>query len=143
MHPFYRLKERLQQEGWYIGWALPCCQTCAWQELPYEHEEGPFKGETLDWTKLLFSHEQDCMVDYEYDETNDVRIFPDGKTEDDYDCVTFPHYKPEETSGSLFCFNGDDEGIKNLINIIPLIEECGCKIQWNKSGDSRPYINWN
>lgn len=138
---FAKLKERLQHEGWYVGWALPCCQTCAWQEVPYEHEEGPFTGELVNIHKVLFSHEQDCQLDVEYDNEKDEYILPDGYTKDDY--CTFPHYRPNETNGSLFCFAGDDEGVKNLIEVLPLILESGCKIEWNKTGNMRPYISWD
>ena len=70
-HNFYKLKQRLQEQGWYVAWAHPCCQTCAWQEVPYEHPDGPNEGKELDWNKLLFNHEQDCNMECEYDEEND------------------------------------------------------------------------
>ena len=139
-HNFYKLKQRLQEQGWYVAWAHPCCQTCAWQEVPYEHPDGPNAGKELDWNKLLFNHEQDCNMECEYDEENDDYILPDGMTKDDY--CTFPTYKPEQTSGSLFCFNGDEQGVKNLIEVLPIIEESGCTWSWNKTGNARIYIGW-
>jgi hypothetical protein len=139
-HNFYKLKQRLQEQGWYVAWAHPCCQTCAWQEVPYEHPDGPNEGKELDWNKLLFNHEQDCNMECEYDEENDEYILPDGMTKDDY--CTFPTYKPEQTSGSLFCFNGDEQGVKNLIEVLPIIEESGCTWSWNKTGNARIYIGW-
>ena len=139
-HNFYKLKQRLQEQGWYVAWAHPCCQTCAWQEVPYEHPDGPNEGNKLDWNKLLFNHEQDCNMECEYDEENDEYILPDGMTKDDY--CTFPTYKPEQTSGSLFCFNGDEQGVKNLIEVLPIIEESGCTWSWNKTGNARIYIGW-
>lgn len=139
-HNFYKLKQRLQEQGWYVAWAHPCCQTCAWQEVPYEHPDGPNVGKELDWNKLLFNHEQDCNMECEYDEENDEYILPDGMTKDDY--CTFPTYKPEQTSGSLFCFNGDEQGVKNLIEVLPIIEESGCTWSWNKTGNARIYIGW-
>lgn len=139
-HNFYKLKQRLQEQGWYVAWAHPCCQTCAWQEVPYEHPDGPNQGKELDSNKLLFNHEQDCNMECEYDEENDEYILPDGMTRDDY--CTFPTFKPEQTSGSLFCFNGDEQGVKNLIEVLPIIEECGCTWGWNKAGNSRIYIGW-
>lgn len=139
-HNFYKLKQRLQEQGWYVAWAHPCCQTCAWQEVPYEHPDGPNEGKELDWNKLLFNHEQDCNMECEYDEENDEYILPDGMTKDDY--CTFPTYKPEQTSGSLFCFNGDEQGVKNLLEVLPIIEESGCTWSWNKTGNARIYIGW-
>jgi len=137
---FNKLKEILQSEGWYVGWALPCCQTCAWEELPLFHEDGPFEGKEIEIHKVLFSHEQDCQLDVYFDEIKEEYILPDGYTKDDYS--TFPHYRPHETNGSLFCFAGDDEGVKNLIEVLPLIEKSGCKIVWNQTGNMRPYISW-
>lgn len=56
---FRRLQERLREEGWYVGWNLPCCQSCAWGELPYEFEDGT----DIDFSKVLFNHSQDCEFD--------------------------------------------------------------------------------
>jgi len=139
-HNFYKLKQRLQEQGWYVAWAHPCCQTCAWQEVPYEHPDGPNEGNKLDWNKLLFNHEQDCNMECEYDDEKDEYILPDGMTKDDY--CTFPTHKPEQTTGSLFCFNGDEQGVKNLIEVLPIIEESGCTWSWNKTGNARIYIGW-
>ena len=57
-----KLFERLRQDGWYCGWGLACCQSCAWDDVPFEHEVGPFKGESIDFDKCLFNHEQDCEM---------------------------------------------------------------------------------
>ena len=72
-----KLFERLRQEGWYCGWGLACCQSCAWDDVPFEHEVGPFKGEDIDFDKCLhrfeavwqrfaiksISHVSTCTVD--------------------------------------------------------------------------------
>lgn len=162
MNGFRKMQERLREEGWYVGWGLMCCQSCAWAEVPYEHEEGPFKGQEVDFSKCLFNHEQDCQMEEEecaechgegyleeedeecsecegegYTYFNEDGIAPN---EDDY-CV-FPHYSPEEQSQSSFCFDGQKEGVKNLKEIIPIIEECGCTVYWNGKGDTRPTISW-
>lgn len=138
---FQRMKDLLQEQGWYVAWAHPCCQTCAWQEVPFEHPDGPRQGQEIDFDKLLFNHEQDCNMECPYDEEKDEYILPEGMTRDDY--CTFPTYKPEETNGSLFCFNGQDKGLQNLIDAVELIESAGCKVEWNKRPDSRIYIHWN
>ena len=115
MNGFRKLQERLTQEGWYVGWAELCCQTCAWDCLPYKHETGPFKGQDVDFAKVLFNHEGEG---------------------------TMETYSPEQQDCSTFCFDGSKEGVKNLKAIIPIIEECGCEIHWNGKGDSRPDISW-
>ena len=56
---FRRLQQRLREEGWYVGWNLPCCSSCAWAELPYEFEDGT----DIDLSKVLFNHSQDCEVE--------------------------------------------------------------------------------
>jgi hypothetical protein len=106
-----KLFERLRQEGWYCGWGLMCCSSCAWAEVPYEHEVGPFKGETVDFDKCLFNHEQDCQID--------------------------------EQTDSTFCYSGDKQGVKNLKEILPIIEEMGCTYHWNGKGNSRIDIDWS
>ena len=68
MNGFRKMQERLLEEGWYVGWNLPCCQSCAWGDLPYEFESGPHKGEEVDFSKVLFNHSQDCEVYIEGEE---------------------------------------------------------------------------
>jgi hypothetical protein len=55
---------------------------------------------------------------------------------------SFVCYPPELQDESLFCFAGDKPGIKNLKEILPIIEECGCNWHWNQKGDSRISISW-
>lgn len=51
---------------------------------------------------------------------------------------SFPWYGPTEISQSYFCF-GSAQALKE---VIPLIEECGCKVTWNGRSDTRPLISW-
>jgi hypothetical protein len=141
MNKFDTLKDRLQEHGWYLGWALPCCQSCAWMELPMEHKDGPFKGQEVDYDKVLFNHEQDCLLDCEYDEENEKYILPEGMTRDDYS--VFPHTTPEQQTNSLFCFSGEEVGIENLKKILPVIEAAGCRYDWSGSPNSRIEIDWS
>lgn len=140
-HAFYRMKAALQYQGWYVAWAHPCCQTCAWDEVPFQHPDGPQQGQKVNFDRLLFNHEQDCNRECEYDEELDEYILPEGMTRDDY--AVFPTFKPEETSGSLFCFSGDEAGVKNLVDAIPVIESTGCYVRWSQTGNQRIYIGWN
>ena len=48
--------ERLRAEGWYCAWGLPCCQTCAWDEVSCEDD--------IDLEKVLFNHEQDIEEEH-------------------------------------------------------------------------------
>jgi len=176
MNGFRKLQERLREEGWFVEWNMPCCQSCAWGSLPWKHEEGPFKGEELDLSKVLFNHSQDCeiydedeeecsscegegMIDndrYEDDPKNEEQYlecdycagegYLRGNFEVDYEPDVrvdgFACMPPEVAKESSFCFDGDKQGVKNLKEIIPIIEECGCTINWNGSGDCRPTISW-
>jgi len=123
---FRKLQERLREEGWYVGWKLPCCQTCAWWAV--EHD---------DLTKVLFNHEQDCEIEPEP---------PEFETEEEeyewWENVEWEHNTPEQQGYSLFCFDGSKKGVKNLKEILPIIEECGCDWSWDKTGKSRIEISW-
>ena len=144
MNGFRKLQERLTEEGWYVGWAELCCQSCAWGTLPDEHETGPFKGQDLDLSKVLFNHEQDC---------EDEHLPPEGLTDEEEDDWyeeneyegegTMATLTPEIQDSSTFCFDGTKEGVKNLKAIIPIIKECGCEINWNGDGGTRPDISWD
>jgi len=156
---FTKLQTRLRKEGWFVEWNMPCCQSCAWGEV--EH---------TDMTKVLFNHSQDCEVpdtseeDCEYcdgtgfDDEDDVHCahcegegfvsplfndFEDLDYEPDISVSGFVCMPPEIAGSSMFCFDGTDEGVANLKAIIPIIEECGCKIYWNGSGKTRPDISWD
>ena len=177
MNGFRKLQQRLREEGWYVGWNLPCCQSCAWGELPDTFEDGT----DIDLSKVLFNHSQDCEYDlfdvvYEHfdensdqadefsEEYEDARdAVEDGQTdavdklfekygisellEDlegmDQSVSGFVCYTPEEQTDSTFCFDGSKKGVANLKAILPIIEECGCTINWNGKGDTRPTIGWH
>jgi hypothetical protein len=91
MNSFRKMQERLLEEGWYVGWNLPCCQSCAWGCLPdyldakYDDEgylirKHPETGKELsysemdevfteiDLSKVLFNHSQDCELYIEGEE---------------------------------------------------------------------------
>jgi hypothetical protein len=60
---FAKMQEALRAEGWFVEWNMPCCQSCAWAEVPDKHLVGPFKGQEIDLEKVLFNHSQDCELD--------------------------------------------------------------------------------
>jgi hypothetical protein len=169
---FEKMKSALQAEGWFVGWNLPCCQSCAWSEVPYEHEEGPFEGQEVDFSKVLFNHSQDCevYVDDEECEMCDgegmIEVDSDDDDDDDWmDCTEcsgsgyimeegsldyepdtsvdgFICMPPEIAKSSVFCYDGTKEGVQNLKDVLQLIEDCGCTVNWSGSGDSRIEISW-
>ncbi|NIV93635.1 hypothetical protein GWN42_12755, partial [candidate division KSB1 bacterium] len=143
---FKKLQERLSEEGWFVGWNLPCCQSCAWAEV--EHD---------DLSKVLFNHSQDCEVHIDGEEcpmcdgegwnedAEDDCEFCDGRgethdnlDESGYDTSVsgFICNTPEQQSSSYFCFDGTKEGVENLKAILPIIKECGCDYHWNETGNS-------
>lgn len=83
MNGFRKMQERLREEGWYVGWNEPCCQSCAWGGLPMyldakydddgylirEDADGNrIEYEDVDYSKVLFNHSQDCEVYLEGEE---------------------------------------------------------------------------
>ena len=179
MNGFRKMQQRLREEGWYVGWNLPCCQSCAWGELPYEFEDGT----DIDFSKVLFNHSQDCEFDlYDvvmdfmseneeneddiddfFEEFEDAReAVEDGHTNAvkdlfeqhnmshlleeldglDQSVAGFVCYTPEEQTDSVFCFDGTKKGVENLKAILPIIEECGCSVYWDGTGDTRISISW-
>jgi len=159
MNGFRKLQQRLQEEGWYVGWNLPCCQTCAWDDLPFEFEDGT----EIDFSKVLFNHSQDCEVYVEGEECeacegegldeddNDCPIcFGKGEVAEDFDPSDYDTSvhgficnSPEQQDYSTFCFDGSKKGVKNLKAILPIIEECGCSWHWNETGKQRIEISWD
>ena len=161
---FAKMQEALLEEGWFVGWNLPGCQSCAWSSLPYEFESGPNKGKEVDYSKVLFNHSQDCEVYIEGEECPDCE--GEGYDMDtDEDCMTclgmgevsedaldpaeydtsvdgFVCYNPTDCDGSYFFFDGSKEGVENLKAILPIIEASGCEVNWSGDGDSRIEINW-
>ena len=87
MNGFRKLQERLTQEGWFVGWNLPCCQSCAWCEVP----------DDANLDKVLFNHSQDCEFDMYEPEYECDCCYGDGSVETpegDYEeCETIWHRK--------------------------------------------------
>jgi len=158
MNGFRKMQERLTEEGWFVAWNLPCCQTCAWGELSW------LENPPEDMSKVLFNHSQDCEVEggeeecgncdgegYDLDNDEDCS-YCNGTGYADFDDVDPDEYDtsvagfvcnyPEQQDSSLFCFDGSPEGVENLKSVIPIIEECGCKVFWNETGGSRIDISW-
>ena len=163
---FSKMQEALRAEGWFVEWNMPCCQSCAWGEVPFD----------ADHTKALFNHSQDCEIDSEGEDCSscdgDGMIDnpdydpDDGDAEQYIDCdycggqgilygsfddldyepdvsvSGFACMPPEVAGGSTFCFDGSDEGVENFKAVIPLIEASGCKVNWNGRACTRAYISW-
>jgi hypothetical protein len=97
-----KLFERLRQDGWYCGWGLACCQSCAWMDVPdyfdaqydkdgyliREDKDGnPIEYKDVDLNKCLFNHEQDCQIDlYEEGEECDSCCGDGWNNETEDDC---------------------------------------------------------
>lgn len=179
---FAKMQEALRAEGWFVEWNMPCCQTCAWAEVPDKHLVGPFKGQEIDLEKVLFNHSQDCEIDdgnemecsscegdgmiesSDYDDTEPDEDGNEQYVECDY-CAGegylrgtfdtnelgfepdtsvsgFACMPPEIAKSSVFCFDGSKNGVQNLKDVLELIEDCGCTINWSGSGDQRIEISW-
>ena len=191
MSAFEKMQERLREEGWYVGWNEPCCQSCAWGGLPMyfdakydddgylirEDADGNrIEYEDVDYSKVLFNHSQDCEVYLEGEECYECHgecevENPDYDPEDEYseewiDCPEcggmgeieegldlsqydtsvdgFVCHYPEQLGSSYFCFDGSKEGVENFKAIMPIIEECGVRIDsFDESGKSRITLSWD
>ena len=126
------LKERLESEGWWIG-------EC--DDMPMEGlddlfpETHPHAGEEVNFCKVLWWNSEDVLID---------PCVPEGLTkeeekvwEESFEKEPIQYYAIEDIMLNGFCFNTDEKSIENLKGILPLIEECGCKWDWNKSGEQK------
>ena len=158
MNGFRKMQERLREEGWYVGWNEPCCQSCAWGSLPdYLDEE---KTIDVDYSKVLFNHSQDCEVyidgeecpeclgeceienpDFDEDDEDSEEYIDcpecggmgeieEGLDLSQYDTSVsgFVCNSSDQQTHSYFCFDGSKEGVENFKAIMPIIEECGVSI---------------
>ncbi len=104
MNAFRVMQKRLLEEGWYVGWNEPCCQSCAWSCLPdylgaKYNDEGdlvhPETGKKLSWderdevyqevdySKVLFNHSQDCEIEIESEDCKACDGYGGLEPEDD------------------------------------------------------------
>ena len=97
-HAFYQLQSRLRQLGWYFEWTYADQENHMWEDMPSCHEDGPFKGDWIDDAKTLVSY------------TGERRS---------------RQKRPEQYSGNDFYFLAEAE--QNVITILPIIEESGCR----------------
>lgn len=142
MHPFEKMKVALELRGWHVGWAQGYMQSDGWWDCPDE----------ADLDKCLFNIIQD-VENYDYIEEAEAALreeFGIGEDDDEteefldaieelYEDAEDEYLTPEQVDGSHFCFGNK----KTLKEIIPIIEECGCTVDWNGKKDTRPYISWS
>ena len=163
---FAKMQEALRAEGWFVEWNMPCCQSCAWAEVEHDDLSKVLFNHSQDCQ--LDIEGDDCPAcegdgtidnpDYGDDEdaeewiecdycggegvlygsfdTSELGFEPDTSV-DGFSC-----YPPTQQNDSTFCFDGEEKGVQNLKDVIPLIEQSGCKVHWNGRGDTRPTISW-
>jgi len=56
---FYRLQERLREEGWYVEWSQESQGADAWEFMPAVHQEGPLQGLQVEEAKSLIALQPD------------------------------------------------------------------------------------
>ena len=166
---FYKMQEALRAEGWFVEWNMPCCQSCAWAEVEHDDLSKVLFNHSQD-CEIDDGNEMECsscegdgMIDnpdYDSDEPDEdgneqyvecdycagegyLRGSFEGLDyEPDVSVSGFACMPPEIAGSSTFCFDGTDEGVANFKAIIPLIEESGCKVNWDGTGGSRIEISW-
>lgn len=155
MNGFARLKARLEQDGWYVGWAQGQSQSDGWALIPTHFPaEHPHANQAVDLDKILFNTEQDCLCEAGSDD--EPPELPDGLSDEEqkdwwetvYD-VWFENNLNAEFIGnsenlvsSLFCFSTSENGMKNLKTAISFIEECGIYYNWSNNSEDRIEIIW-
>ena len=149
MNGFYRMKETLEKEGWYVGWAIGFFQDEAWCNTPdYFPEDHPHAGKEVDLDKCLFNIIQDVEREDDFITELDSKLERGEITDEEHEdqCESFYDdeyeeqvWSPDEIDESCFCFGN----AKNLKEVIPLIEEAGCEVRWNGSIKQRPTISWS
>lgn len=155
MGNFENLKSRLEIDGWFVGWALGSTRQAGWGLIPLVFPEThPLSGKPVDLDKVLFNHEQDCESLPENEE--DEPEMPDGLSDEDEEkwwCEVYDSWldnlqnhrrvaSMDEMTASRFCFSDTEPGVRNLNDILTIIEECGCQWNWDKTGEQRIEISW-
>ena len=151
---FYELQRRLRDLGWYVEWEYASQESHIWEDMPEDHEAGPFVGQEIDKSKVLFSFTGD----------SDAYKVPEGMSSDDVfdwhqivlsylsdeDAVGLEKYleeyghpelplpNPEGWGGNEFLCPWE-EMIDELI--IPIADQCGCRVIRSQMGD-RCWIEW-
>ena len=140
-HPFEKMKAALTERGWHVGWAQGYMQSDGWWDCPDE----------ADLDKCLFNIIQDVenhdYIEMGIDEIRErLGIDEDDETDEFLDAIDELYLdaeehvlQPHQVDGSCFCFSN----VKTLKEIIPVIEECGCTVDWSGKKSERPFISWH
>ena len=123
----------LETMGWFTGWGLSCCSSCAWMDVP----DCLPSGEETDLSKVLFNHEQDC------EKWNEEEWFADQRGHDDEEDEFIQTNTWDEQTDSCFCFDGSKKGVKNLKAILPVFEKHGVQVSWSGKGAHRIELDWS
>ena len=137
MNKFLKIKERLETDGWWIGFA---------DDMPNEVFEDPYPkghphaGKDVDFCKILWWDAEEVLID---------PCVPDGLTEEEekaweesFEKEPIQYHPIEAVMTCWFSFNGDDKSVENLKAILPIIEEYECSWRWNESADQKINISW-
>lgn len=144
-NPIVKAMDQLREEGWFCELTMPCCQSCAWSSIPYEHEYGPFKGEKVDLDKVLFNHEQDMELDFSEECTwcfGEGGEYRTGDEEEEwFDCEECfgsgyidnesRYLTEDELTDTYFCHAGGP----NMARAKEVMEENGVRVDWEVGND--------
>jgi hypothetical protein len=169
---FYKMQEQLRAQGWTVEFNYWCCQSCAWADIQNRFENGEIEStdkvlfcheqdvEQEAQYDTCWSCGGDCEVEEECSSCNGYGHYDsDGDFEDCHACEGVGHVYltcdecggtgysktsdvrrigPDDITGCHFAF-GDAEELKK---VVPLIMECGVRINWNESQSTRPELSW-
>ena len=138
---FYEFQKKLRELGWYVEWTYASQESHIWEDMPFEHEVGPFEGEEIHQGKVLVSFTGDVdaykvpshMSEEEvYDWYDCVRSFLEDEDKEgldqyleQYGHPELPPPTPEGWGGNEFLCPWD-EMIEEVI--IPVAEATGCRV---------------
>jgi hypothetical protein len=120
---FYRLQQRLREEGWYIEWTEATQAGHAWEDMDVFHQAGPYKGHEVDFDKCLISYIGDDLM----------REIAARK---------ISSVSPESFGGNWFMFDPDGCAVENIKAITSIFEECGCRVREAARADEI-WIEWD
>lgn len=147
---FYQIQEKLRPKGWYVEWWYGSYQQHIFEDLPFEHEDGPLKDTELEPNKIMVvctgddteNFADDIAPDEGYDWIECVTHFLSCSDQVNLDKfikenpLNIPLPTPEGWNGCE-CVIVDDELVRE--EVVPVLKELGCRYVVN--GDSL-YIEW-
>lgn len=122
---FSLLQSRLRALGWYVERTDAIQGSHAWEDMPFEHQDGPFTGVAIDMDKVLISYIDD----------EQLQRLEEGSNEEGSGASN------SQPQGEYFMYNDSSEAEDNLVSIKYIFDGCGCTLG-EPEGD-QVWIEWS